>query len=87
MFENGIDSLNKNEIEKDEKENNKDDEKENQEEIIYKETPFRFYVVISYCLLSFANAVGWVTYSSTADKYREAYNLTSNQVNMFGLKF
>ncbi len=65
---------------------NKEPKKEEEkEEIIYKETPFRFCVVIAYCLLSFANAIGWVTYSSTADKYREAYNLTSNQVNMFGL--
>ena len=72
-----------NEIEKNEKENN--DKKEEKEWVIYQETPFRFCVVISYCLLSFANALGWVTYSSTADKYKEAYNLTSNQVNMFGL--
>ena len=63
----------------------KEEKEEKLEEIIYKETPFRFCVVISYCLLSFANAVGWVTYSSTADKYKEAYNLSSNQVNMFGL--
>ena len=61
--------------------------KEKEEEIIYKETTFRFCVVISYCLLSFANAVGWVTYSSTADKYKKAYNLSSNQVNMFGLLY
>ena len=60
-------------------------DKKEDDEIIYKETPFRFCVVISYCLLSFANAVGWVTYSSTADRYREAYHLTSNQVNLFGL--
>ena len=72
------------EKEKEEKEK-KIEEKEKEEEIIYKETPFRFCVVIAYCLLSFANAVGWVTYSSTADKYKEAYHLSSNQVNMFGL--
>ena len=42
-------------------------------------------IILSYCLLSIANAIGWVRYSSTADKYRETYNLTSNQVNMFGL--
>lgn len=71
----------KNEIK--EKEEKKKENKE--EEIIYKETPFRFCVVIAYCLLSFANAVGWVTYSSTAENYKDAYHLTSNQVNMFGL--
>ena len=84
MSEKAINIANSNnEIEKNEKENN--DKKEEKEWVIYQETPFRFCVVISYCLLSFANAVGWVTYSSTADKYKEAYNLTSNQVNMFGL--
>ena len=66
-------------------EKKKDNETGKKEEIIYKETPFRFCVVTAYCLLSFANALGWVTYSSTADKYRDAYNLTSNQVNLFGL--
>ena len=69
----------------DNKEKEEKEEKEKKEEVIYKETPFRFCVVTAYCLLSFANAVGWVTYSSTADKYKDAYNLTSNQVNMFGL--
>ena len=84
MSENEINIDNSNnETEKNEKENN--DKKEEKEWVIYQETPFRFCVVISYCLLSFANALGWVTYSSTADKYKEAYNLTSNQVNMFGL--
>ena len=67
------------------KEPNENKEKDEKEEVIYKETPFRLCVVTAYCLLSFANAVGWVTYSSTADKYKDAYNLTSNQVNMFGL--
>lgn len=85
MSENEINIANSNnETEKNEKENNDKEEKKDGE-VIYQETPFRFCVVISYCLLSFANAVGWVTYSSTADKYKEAYNLTSNQVNMFGL--
>ena len=85
MSENEINIDNSNnETEKNEKENN-DKEEKKEGEVIYQETPFRFCVVISYCLLSFANAVGWVTYSSTADKYKEAYNLTSNQVNMFGL--
>ena len=75
-----------NEIElKEQKDLQKDEKDKEKKEIIYKETPFRFCVVTAYCLLSFANALGWVTYSSTADRYGEAYNLTPNEVNMFGL--
>ena len=62
-----------------------ENEKETKDEIIYKESSFRFCVVLAYCLLSFANALGWVTYSSTADKYGKAYILSPNEVNMFGL--
>lgn len=55
--------------------------------IIYKESPYRFVIVITYCLLCFANGFQWVTFSSSAAKFGIAYNLSTTQVNIFSLLY
>ena len=52
---------------------------------IYGETPYRWFVMISYCLCTFANGFQWVTFSAIASKFGEHYNLESWKVNMFSL--
>ena len=53
--------------------------------IQYKETPYRWYVMIAYCLTVFANGFQWVTFSAIATKFSENYNTPSWKVNMFSL--
>ena len=49
------------------------------------ETPYRFYIVVSYFLLTFANGFQWVTFSSCAENFGDAYDMPSWKVNMFSL--
>lgn len=51
----------------------------------YGETPYRFYIVVAYFLLSFGNGFQWVTFSSCAENFGEAYKMPSWKVNMFSL--
>ena len=51
----------------------------------YEESPYRFYVVVAYFLLTFANGFQWVTFSSCADNFGTAYDMPSWKVNMFSL--
>ena len=51
----------------------------------YEETPYRWFIVVAYFLLTFANGLQWVTYSSCATNFGLAYNLKSWEVNMFSL--
>ena len=53
----------------------------------YGETPYRWYVMISYFLLTFANGLQWVTFSACADNFSSAYNMPSWKVNMFSLMY
>ena len=58
---------------------------ENPSPIQYKETPYRWYVMIAYCLTVFANGFQWVTFSAIATKFSENYGTPSWKVNMFSL--
>ena len=58
---------------------------ENPSPIQYKETPYRWYVMIAYCLTVFANGFQWVTFSAIATKFSENYDTPSWKVNMFSL--
>ena len=51
----------------------------------YGETPYRWYVMISYCLCTFANGFQWVTFSAIATKFSVNYEMQSWKVNMFSL--
>ena len=51
----------------------------------YGETCYRWYVMISYCLCTFANGFQWVTFSAIATKFSEHYEMDSWEVNMFSL--
>ena len=53
--------------------------------MIYGETPYRWFIMISYCLCSFANGFQWVTFSAIASKFGYHYDLESWKVNMFSL--
>ena len=52
---------------------------------IYGETPYRWFVMIAYCLCTFANGFQWVTFSAIASKFGYHYDLESWKVNMFSL--
>ena len=49
------------------------------------ETPYRWYVMVAYCLCVFANGFQWVTFSAIAVDFSEHYNEPSWRVNMFSL--
>ena len=53
--------------------------------MIYGETPYRWFIMISYCLCSFSNGFQWVTFSAVASKFSYHYELESWKVNMFSL--
>ena len=53
--------------------------------VIYGETSYRWFVMISYCLCTFANGFQWVTFSAIASKFGYHYDLESWKVNMFSL--
>lgn len=56
-------------------------------EIEYRETKYRFIIVLTYFLLNFANGEQWVTYSSTADKFRQNYNQSRWSVDLYSMIF
>ena len=47
------------------------------------ETPYRFIIVLIYCLLSFANGMQWVTFSAIAKEFKVEYDLSQYQVDLF----
>lgn len=53
----------------------------------YEESPYTYYIVISVCLLTFANGLQWVTFSSCFTNFGITYNLPNWKVNMFSLIF
>ena len=55
--------------------------------IKYKETPYRWYVMIAYCLTVFANGFQWVTFSAIATAFSDNYEVPSWKVNMFSLMY
>ena len=59
----------------------------NQAPIKYQETPYRWYVMIAYCLTVFANGFQWVTFSAIATDFSNNYDVPSWKVNMFSLMY
>ena len=53
----------------------------------YGETPYRWYVMIAYCLTVFANGFQWVTFSAIAVGFSKNYEIPSWKVNMFSLMY
>ena len=53
----------------------------------YGETPYRWYVMIAYCLCVFANGFQWVTFSAIAVAFADNYHEPSWKVNMFSLMY
>ena len=53
----------------------------------YEESPYRYYIAISYSLVTFANGFQWVTFSSCFTNFGIAYNLSNWKVNMFSLVY
>ena len=53
----------------------------------YGETPYRWYVMIAYCLCVFANGFQWVTFSAIAVDFANNYKQPSWKVNMFSLMY
>ena len=60
---------------------------ENPETEKYGETKYRWFVMVAFFTLTFANGLQWVTFSSCADNFSEAYNMPSWKVNMFSLMY
>ena len=58
-----------------------------QPEVKYKETPYRWYVMVAYCLTVFANGFQWVTFSAIATAFSNNYDIPSWKVNMFSLMY
>jgi fucose permease len=53
--------------------------------VLIGETPYRYVIVIIYCMLSFANGMQWVTFSSVAKDFKREYNLDQFQVDLFSM--
>ena len=53
----------------------------------YGETPYRWYIMVAYCLCVFANGFQWVTFSAIAVDFSTHYNEPSWKVNMFSLMY
>lgn len=49
----------------------------------YEESPYRNYIVISVCLLTFANGLQWVTFSSCFTNFGITYNLRTQRYRFF----
>ena len=50
-------------------------------------TPYRYVIVIIYCLLNFINGMHWITFASCAAKFGKFYHLSNFQVDMLSLIF
>ena len=53
----------------------------------YGETPYRWYVMIAYCLCVFANGFQWVTFSAISTQFNENYGTPLWKINMFSLMY
>ena len=62
-------------------------EKDKENNSKFGETPYRWYVMIAYCLCVFANGFQWVTFSAIAVDFSTHYNEPSWRVNMFSLMY
>ncbi|MCQ2820255.1 MAG: MFS transporter, partial [archaeon] len=51
------------------------------------EEPMRFLIVIVFFFLNFSNGMEWVTYASTADKFRKAFNKSRTEVDLLSMIF
>lgn len=53
----------------------------------YGEVPYRWFVMVAYCLCVFANGFQWVTFSAIATQFETEYNEPTWRVNMFSLVY
>lgn len=53
----------------------------------YKEYPYRFLIVVLFCILSFSNAMQWVTFASIAAKFSKEYDIDPLAVDLFSLLY
>lgn len=53
----------------------------------FEESPYRFVIVVVYFLLSFGNGMQWVTFASSANRFRLNYGLERIQVDLFSMIF
>mmetsp|Transcript_8852 Transcript_8852/g.9209 ORF Transcript_8852/g.9209 Transcript_8852/m.9209 type:complete len:466 (+) Transcript_8852:11-1408(+) len=63
----------------------KDDEAEQKEEI--KEEGYRWLILVSFCMLSFASGMNWVTIASISGNVQEAYEYSSAFINLFSVSY
>ena len=50
-------------------------------------TPYRYVIVIIYCLLNFINGMHWITFASCAAKFGKFYHLSTFEVDLLSLIF
>ena len=53
----------------------------------YGETPYRWFVMVAYCLCVFANGFQWVTFSAISTQFSENYGTPLWKINMFSLMY
>ena len=53
----------------------------------YEETPYRWFVLVSFCLCSFSNQMQWVTFSAISSDFSKNYEISTWKVNMFSLTY
>ena len=54
-------------------------------EIKYGEIPYRWFFLVSYCLLNFVNQMQWVCFSAILTDFSKNYNKPQWKINMFSL--
>ena len=53
----------------------------------YGETPYRWFVMVAYCLCVFANGFQWVTFSAISTQFSVNYGTPLWKINMFSLMY
>ncbi len=51
------------------------------------EEPYRFIILITYCLLTFSSGFQWVTYAAISVKMKKIYDLSQYQVDLYSMLF
>ena len=51
----------------------------------YGEIPYRWFFLVSYCLINFVNQLQWVCFSAILTDFSNHYNKPQWQINMFSL--
>jgi fucose permease len=51
------------------------------------EIKYRYVILVCFCLLSFSNAMNWVTYSSIHHDFKTYFKLTNFQVHLYSILY